>query len=255
MRIERSVIKAQAKEAMRQARTSTVVVTLVYWLISFVLAMLVMRVSGQWDMIRYMLEDIFLYGDLSSYIYYYFRPSFIGTILQIALELMALVLSAGFVLYALRVSRHQQAGIATLFDTFGFFFRVLGQQILIGIFVFLWSLLFVIPGIIAAYRYSLALYILFDNPDMGILDTISRSKALMRGRKGELFVLDLSFLGWALLCIIPFVGLWVTPYISVTRANYYNAILDLEAEGANGPYTGPHNGPYGGQGPDDHNPW
>ncbi len=150
------------------------------------------------------------------------------------------------------MSRHLPAGIATLFDSFGIFFRVLWLQILMGIFVFLWSMLFVIPGIVAAYRYRLALYILLDNPEMGALDCISMSKAMMRGRKGELFVLDLSFLGWAFLCVIPFVSLWVSPYMNVTMANYYNALLELRESGQDS-YYGP--GPNGGQTPPGGNPW
>jgi uncharacterized membrane protein len=68
----------------------------------------------------------------------------------------------------------------------------------VTIFTFLWTLLFIIPGIIAFYRYRLAFYILIDNPDIGPLEAINISKALMDGNKGKLFCLDLSFIGWGI---------------------------------------------------------
>ena len=69
--------------------------------------------------------------------------------------------------------------------------------------MFLWSLLFIIPGIIAGYRYRFALYNLCENPEMGVMEALNMSKAQTRGHKWELFVLDLSFLGWELLCTLP----------------------------------------------------
>jgi uncharacterized membrane protein len=116
------------------------------------------------------------------------------------------------------------AGFGELFDGFGMFFKFLWLNILIGIFTFLWSLLFVIPGIVASYRYRMAIYIMIDNPEFSAMECIRRSKAMMAGRKWELFVLDLSFIGWGLLTAIPFVSLYVSPYIEITVANYYNAL-------------------------------
>lgn len=85
------------------------------------------------------------------------------------------------------------------------------MTILTGIFIFLWSLLLIIPGIIAAYRYRMALYLLLDNPNMSVYQCIRESKRMMVGHKAELFVLDLSFLGWYILSAVPFVSIWVTP--------------------------------------------
>lgn len=89
-----------------------------------------------------------------------------------------------------------------------------------------WSLLFVIPGIVAAYRYSMATYIMAENPGMQATEAIERSKALMDGRKGDLFCLDLSFIGWALLATLTAgIGyLWLTPYMTVSRAAFYRSL-------------------------------
>lgn len=73
----------------------------------------------------------------------------------------------------------------------------------------------------------MALYIMLDNPQLSALDCIRASKQMMDGRKGELFVLDLSFLGWYLLALFPFVTIWVTPYTSITEVNFYLALRDM----------------------------
>lgn len=93
-----------------------------------------------------------------------------------------------------------------------------------GIFIALWSLLLVVPGIIAAYRYRMALFLLLDNPEKSALACISESKRMMTGRKAELFVMDLSFIGWYILEIIPFVSIWVTPYTQLSYVIYYEAL-------------------------------
>ena len=83
-----------------------------------------------------------------------------------------------------------------------------------------------IPGIIAAYRYSMATYIMAENPTIAPTEAIERSKALMDGRKGDLFCLDLSFFGWALLTVLTagIGALWLTPYMAVSRAAFYRSL-------------------------------
>ncbi|REE83932.1 putative membrane protein [Paenibacillus taihuensis] len=98
--------------------------------------------------------------------------------------------------------------------------------ILSMIFTVLWTLLFIIPGIIAALRYSQAQYLLRDNPNMSPLEAISQSKQMMIGHKWRLFVLYLSFIGWALLCILTLgIGfLWLGPYYYTTIAHFYEEL-------------------------------
>lgn len=128
--------------------------------------------------------------------------------------------------FYLGLSRTNKANIADLFGAFKLFGKVLGVYFLIELFVFLWSLLFIIPGIVASYRYRMAPYLLADNPDIGIWEALGKSKEMMQGHKGELFVLDLSFIGWALLTIFTCgIGtLWLTPYMEMTYVNYYDAL-------------------------------
>ena len=97
---------------------------------------------------------------------------------------------------------------------------------LVGLFTFLWSLLLFIPGIVKACSYSQAMYILAEDPGMGPMEAIRRSKEMMEGHKMEYFLLGLSFYGWALLGIFTFgiLYIWLIPYMQATFANYYRSL-------------------------------
>lgn len=98
-----------------------------------------------------------------------------------------------------------------------------------SLFVFLWSLLLIIPGIIKVISYSQAFYIKTENPQMSPMECLRASEDLMRNNKMEYFVLQLSFIGWFILCVLTF-GLgfiYVLPYHSVTNAMYYRHLSPL----------------------------
>lgn len=114
------------------------------------------------------------------------------------------------------------------FDDFWTGFKAL---FLVGLFTFLWSLLFVIPGIIKSFSYSQTMMIVAENKGIGAREAINRSKAMMDGRKMDYFVLGLSFIGWGLLCCITLgiAAIWVGPYMQATMVNFYNDIKPVEA--------------------------
>ena len=85
----------------------------------------------------------------------------------------------------------------------GIYWKCVGMSILRSLIVFAWSLLLVVPGIIAAYRYAMADYILYRHPEMGVMEVLRESKERMQGRKGRLFCLQISFIGWMLLTMAP----------------------------------------------------
>lgn len=109
----------------------------------------------------------------------------------------------GYSLFCLNLFRARETKLEQVFYGFENFGKALGLMFLSGLFIFLWSLLFFIPGVIAAYRYSQAFFILVDNPQMGILECLAASKEIMRGNKFKLFCLQFSFIGWAILASIP----------------------------------------------------
>ena len=126
----------------------------------------------------------------------------------------------------LALADNQRPSVSTLFIGFNRFGTTFLLYVLMMIFVYLWMLLLIIPGIIAALRYSQAYYILRDNPEISALEAIRRSKEMMKGHKGRLFMLYLSFIGWWLLGILTLgIGfLWLCPYVYTAQAHFY---LDL----------------------------
>lgn len=130
-----------------------------------------------------------------------------GLFVYILTLLAAQVLSAGFVLYCMRVREERRAEFTCLFDGFSFAGNVILLQILIFFFTFLWSLLFMIPGIVAGYRYRFALFNLCQHPEMSPLEALEMSKAQTYGYKGQLFMLDVSYLGWFLLSNLPAIAI------------------------------------------------
>ena len=152
-------------------------------------------------------------------------PSAGASLIDSLLRLAMAVVGVGFSLFVMNSVRRSQPAIGNLLDGFGMFPRVLFLIILQIVLIFLWSLLLVIPGIIAAYRYSFAVYVMIDHPEMSAMDCLRESKRLTTGYKRQLFLLDLSFIFWFLLTMIPVVGyiaqVYVTPYMESARVLYY----------------------------------
>ena len=127
----------------------------------------------------------------------------------------------------LNVTYGDEPSAATLMDGFkvNYINNVL-LYVLIGVFTALWSLLLVIPGIIAAYSYTMAPYILLEHPELSAKEAIGYSKQMMKGHKFELFVLQLSFILWALLGVVTLgiAYIYVGPYITLTTTDFYHNI-------------------------------
>ena len=105
---------------------------------------------------------------------------------------------------------------------------------LMYVFVFLWSLLLVIPGIVKMFSYAMTPYILEEHPELSANDAIDHSRAMMKGHKFDLFWLILSFIGWMILCIFTFgIGyIWLLPYMETSIAGFYEDVkADYEVNG------------------------
>lgn len=132
--------------------------------------------------------------------------------------------------------RGGQLEVGSLFDGFKDYGRILGTMVLVNVYTFLWTLLLIIPGIIKAYSYGMTAYILKDEPELTFNGAIEKSMQMMEGNKMKLFMLDLSFIGWALLAILT-VGigfLWLIPYMQESRAAFYedlkkNSVTPVQA--------------------------
>ena len=201
------------------------------------------------------------YGSLMQYIYDYdsliqyistAMPavgvySLLALMLSLAATAVNFVLTLGHLKFYTDVCNNK-AKFSTLFSHFRIFFKAFGLILFMRLFIFLWSLLLYIPGIIAYYRYSMAPYLMAQHPEMGIREAVNESKRLMAGHKGRLFCLNMSFLGWVLLCVLAFcigyllllpytqasfvafyIGyMWLLPYMQASYAAFY---LDRSGQG------------------------
>ncbi len=145
--------------------------------------------------------------------------------------LIAGPMAVGLCSVFLAVARGAPAEVGRLFDGWGRFLAALGAHVLMTLFVFLWSLLLIVPGLVAWYAYAMTFFVLADDPAAGPRQAIARSKEMMRGRKWDLFCLHWRFVGWALLGVLTCgVGfLWMMPYLYTTLAHFYEDARSAEA--------------------------
>ena len=132
----------------------------------------------------------------------------------------------------LNLSKGEDVSVGDAFKGFNITGKAVWLYILTILFTFLWSLLFIIPGIIKTFSYSMAPFILADNPNLTSSEALSESIKIMNGHKFDLFVLQLSFFLWYILGAITFgiAYIYVVPYFEATMTNFYNEIKDKKIE-------------------------
>ena len=249
--LDRAAIRREARELIRTARVSPIKFTLLFLAVSLALSLLDTALTS-------------LTGRIVgvAFVSVSFASILIGLITQ--------VLDAGYKCYCLGVHRREEMPYESLFDGFTFAGKVIALYIVEGFFVALWSMLFVIPGIIAVYRYSFAIWNLCQNPELGVMEALDLSKRQTNGYKMQLFLLQLSFIGYQLAAaliavlyeyaIISFlpdslpgvllgtliysvlaagVGVYLTPYLNLSICRFYLLATGNQAGGAESPHTDP----------------
>ena len=280
MGYNRPEAKSLAKQAMRTTYPHPMLVTLVYVLLASVLTNMVSKlVTNPFGAFYlYVLDRSY---DIEDLIRVLLVPRTVAAflVIQLLITVYQWIMSFGYTSYVLRMARNEQPNCWNLLDGFRTIGRAFLVYLLIYIFTTLWSLLFLVPAfivmlvsamggpmlmflalllviagailsVIVTYRYRLAVYFLLDNPEMGALAAITESKRAMMGWKGELFIQDLSFLGWWLLLslasllafslgsifglgvggllsflTVKIASLWFSPYIWGTEANFYDWVV------------------------------
>lgn len=150
--------------------------------------------------------------------------SFFSCVFQILL----LPLELGWAYVTLKLARYNTPKVEDVFVGFKDYKRIFLTLLRKAIYIFLWSLLLIVPGIVKSYSYAMTEYLLIDNPQLKYDAAITASSQLMKGKKWDLFVLDLSFIGWAILCLVTCgIGfIFLAPYWRTARAHFYE---DLRA--------------------------
>ena len=155
-----------------------------------------------------------------------------AVITGIALFILGSIVEVGYMKFNLDlVDRKKEAEIGTMFGYFQFWKTAACARLLQSVYVLLWSLLFIIPGIIASYSYAMTSYILAENPELTASEAIERSKQMMSGNRWRLFCVQISFIGWDILsALLTFGigGLWITPYKQAATAAFYREISGTE---------------------------
>ena len=158
-------------------------------------------------------------------------PSNSACVIHFALQLVLGIVGVGVVIFILNTVRGSGASYGNLLDGFGIAPRAVLLRLLQDVLVFAWSLLLFVPGIVAAYRFSLAKYLMIDRPDLSVWACLRESSRLMKGHKWELFRLDLSLLGWTLLgAFLPLAAIFTVPYTGTVRAQYYEELTGAAAK-------------------------
>ena len=195
--LNRSQIKADAKELLRTAQVSPKKMTALYFALTLALSVLLHFVSST--------------GPVSTF-------------LSIFSQLLSLVLDAGFILYCMGIRRHEYMEYTSLFDGFSFVGKLIAVNLIRIAYSFLWGMLFVIPGIMAYYRYRFAVYHLCEDPDISVFEALQRSARQTKGYKMQLFNLDMSYLGWFLLSTLPAIAIESYLFASVMDFGAYMSI-------------------------------
>ena len=225
-----SALKVGARKLIFENAPRIFYISMLYIALTTLLSWLMFSLPGNINM-----QDInsrLAAGEVPSLAIIFTNFRLIGVFLALLLLLLHPLLDFGFLSYCMKMSRSRETEYKDLFNGFIFFTKILSIFVITALLTFLWGLLLIIPGIVAGYRYRLAYYILFDDPKKGALQCIAESKAIMHGRKLDLLTIDLSFLGWYALdflvvvliplpVALPLISIWISPYVGLTRAAFY----------------------------------
>lgn len=222
-------LKYRARASMRAATPTVYIVSAVCVGLIFVLTLLSNEVSGYNDLFDAVYSGNFgeeYYQNLNHLI----RPG--ASILALCIQAMIAFLNFGYASFTLKVSRGLPSEVKNLFDGFLYPLKVIGLIVVEGVIITFLTLLLIVPGIIASYKYRFSYHVMLDNPDLGIMECLRKSAEITSGHKLDLFILDLTFIGWIFAGIalqyfiyVPALDIWVTPYRMITVAHAYNEYI------------------------------
>ncbi|HOR85441.1 MAG TPA: DUF975 family protein [Bacillota bacterium] len=209
-------LKISAKENLDGRWLVAIAITVVAWLMVDAFT----SNSGANAMVKYVWENGRIVREAAA-------SSSFNNLMSIVALIIGGPVEFGIAAYFLKLARYEPAEFTDMFSGFSLFKTNFVLNLLIVLFTLLWTLLFIIPGIIAGISYSMAYYIVNDEPEIGAMEAIRKSKEMMYGHKMRFFRFCMSFLGWVLIGIITFgLGMiYVVPYYRAAKANFY---LDLK---------------------------
>lgn len=154
----------------------------------------------------------------------------IALVLGVLFFILGSIVRVGYARYNLGLVDRTECGFETLFAYLSDWKTTALTQLLKSVYIFLWSLLFLVPGIIAGYTYAMTNFILAEHPDMTPGEALRASRAMMTGNRWRLFCLHFSFIGWKLLCSLTFGlgNLVLQPYCEAANAAFYRELTGAD---------------------------
>lgn len=238
-------LKIRAKNVIRRRLSAILLTSLAFMLVNYLLTYLSNELSGLNDWTNEFARRLQTYMDqlqkaatpeemyaildkLSMPSVSFFSRGVFASVLSLLISLMSVPLSAGYVFHVLAEMRGHETKVTSIFSGFRVTLKALAISVLTGLLVALGSILFIIPGIVLMLRYSLAVFVLMDDPSKGPIQCMKESGRLMQGGKWNYFKLSLSFILWYMLSSlvttligIPLLNIYLTPYVNLTSAAFY----------------------------------
>ncbi len=232
--MEIQLLKLQARDLLGSRKKQFLIPSLIYVLLALLFSYLSLRLTmpptEQLPSLSERLNALLQAGDLdgASRLAASIQPSTAETLVSDLLSYLQSIVYFGLLLLFFRALRGEETEPGVLLDGFSSWAKVLLLVLITRLLTTLGFWAFLIPGFVVLYNYRMARYLMILHPDFGVLDCLRESRIRVRGHRLELFRLDLSFLGWALLSAIPFlgvaVGVWALPYWSLTSLLAYEKI-------------------------------
>lgn len=211
---------------MIKSNSKIVVHSLGYILLTYLLSVLYSRLSGYTEFMNDYVKTIQTGGDIFSISFPIVKP--MAQVLAGLIYFMSMVIADGYSGYCLIRARQFNPRFSDIFPRTRNMVRIICIELLSSVLVGIATVFLVVPGLILAYSYRMAIYIMYDHPEYSVVQCLRESRHMMKGNKWELFVLDLSFIGWYLAAgivsavLAPVLDMWVEPYVGITVATFYN---------------------------------
>lgn len=219
-------IKYHAKEAFHAQWGVAILVTLFTGLFAFVNDIKSVFVQIEADAETY--SSVFGVEVVNRILSFYKDNYMIILIVSLAVSLFLSILQYGECKVFIDVVEGRDASFSTVFDGLLYAVKAVAANIYVIILTILWTMLFIIPGIVAALKYSMTYYIIAENPEIPITDAVDMSKNMMDGHKMDYVMLLLSFIPWIILVTITggLASIYVTPYMNAASAQFYVMVRD-----------------------------
>lgn len=187
--------------------------------------------ENKWNIWKPMLIIALIEGVLLSIISLLHLPEVVASFLTSIVSIILIPASSfGMCAYTLKIARGEGADLSVITGQYKRYTGLLWITIICGVLIFLWSLLFIIPGIIASLAYSMYAFIAVENEDLEGKEVLDKSKEMMNGFKLDYLIFGLSFILWILSCVVIVPAIFVIPYIYIAMALYYDELVKKQAK-------------------------